>query len=130
LGAPGLDDIIALATGPVLGRPALKYVHQRLDEEIRSIGGYYKVLEEGVLDFDGRKVLYVLKGAHVDTSCCGEGGLGFISVPGYLSSWKSFTNEDGLAVSEVERVRGKEIQKRLRGILSKKYPYINVIDFD
>ncbi|MBU4175795.1 MAG: hypothetical protein KKB90_11050 [Actinobacteria bacterium] len=108
----------------------MRHVHQRLDEEIRSIGGYYKVLEEELLDFNGRKVLYVLKGAHVETSCCGEGGVGYISVPGYVSSWKSSTNEDGLAVSEVERVRGKEVQRQLRGILKKKYPYIDVIDFE
>ncbi len=108
----------------------MKHVHQKIDEEIRSIGGYYKVLEEEVLDFNGRKVLYVLKGAHVETSCCGTGGIGCISVPGYVSSWKSSTNEEELAVSEVERVRGKEVQRQLRAILKKKYPYIDVIDFD
>lgn len=108
----------------------MKHVHQPLDKEIRSIGGYYKVLEEGLLDFEGRKVLYVLKGAHVETSCCGPGGLGYLSVPGYVRSWKSGKNEEGMAVSEVERVRDKNARKKIHDILAGRYPYITVIDFD
>lgn len=108
----------------------MKYVHLPLDEEIRSIGGYYKVLEDGVLEFEGREVLYVLKAAHVETSCCGAGGVGFLSVPGYVTSWKSARNEDGCEVSRVERVRDREKQRLIRSILTKRYPYISVIDFD
>lgn len=108
----------------------MKYVHLPLDEEIRSIGGYYKVLEEGTLTSEGREVLYVLKAARAETACCGNGGLGYISVPGYLVSYKSGKNEDGLDVSEVRRVKDARIRKRLKLELFKKFPYITVIDFD
>jgi hypothetical protein len=108
----------------------LKYVHLPLNEELRSIGGYYKILEEGVLDYEGRKVLYLMKGAHVDTSCCGQGGMAYINIPGYLMSWKSEKNEDGLEVSGVKRIRDSAVQKNVRKILAEKYPYISVIDFD
>jgi hypothetical protein len=108
----------------------LKYVHQPLNEEMRSIGGYYKVLEEGVLDFEGRKVLYLVKGAHVDTACCGEGGMAYMDIPGYLTSWKSEKNVDGLDVSEVKRIRDSAAQKKVRKILAERYSYISVIDFD
>jgi hypothetical protein len=107
-----------------------RYVHFPINEEIRSVGGYYKVLEEGLLDFDGRKVLYALKGAHVDTSCCGSGGVGYISVAGYVTAWKSSTNEEGLPVTEVKKVVDREPRKRLETLLKQKYPYVNVIDFD
>lgn len=106
------------------------YVHQPVDEEIRSIGGYYKVLQEGVLDLDGREVLYVLKAAHVDTSCCGEGGMGYISVPGFVVSFKSSLNEQGLAVSEVERIREENDRRKVRGHLKNLHPFIEVVDFD
>lgn len=125
---PGYNSQTGNITNPLRGD--MKYVHQPLDTEIRSIGGYYKVMEEGHLDFEGRKVLYVLKGAHVDNSCCGAGGLGFVSVPGYLVRWKSSTSEDGLPVSEVERVRSSADRKKLKALIKKKYPYIEVIDFD
>jgi hypothetical protein len=108
----------------------LKYVHLPLNEEIRSIGGYYKVLEEGLLDFEGRKILYAVKGANVETSCCGSGGVAYINIPGYLTAWKSSKNEDDLDVSEVKRIRDSAIQKNVRKILSERYPYISVIDFD
>lgn len=108
----------------------MRHVHQPVDEEIRSIGGYYKVLEEGVLDFEGKKVLFIVKGAHVETSCCGAGGLAYISVPGYLASWKSGKNEDGLDVSEVERVKDEVTRGRIKDILAERYSYVSVIDFD
>jgi hypothetical protein len=107
-----------------------KYTHYPLNEEIRSIGGYYKVLQEGILDFEGKKILYALKGAHADTACCGPGGMGLISVAGYIVAWKSEKNEDGLAVSEVKHVTDREVRKRLKVELKKKIPYIDVVEFD
>jgi hypothetical protein len=107
----------------------LEYVHLEIDREIRSIGGYYKVLEEGVLDLDGREVLYVLKGAHVDTSCCGSGGMGFLYVPGYVLSHRSAVNTEGLAVSEVERIDEGDARRRITVLLKEKYPYIDAVDF-
>lgn len=109
---------------------AVRYVHFPLNEEIRSIGGYYKVLEEGVLEFEGSKVLYTLKGAHVDTACCGAGGMGFISIPGTVVEWKSGVSEEGHPVSEVKRIRDTAARKRIKQVLSDKYPYITVIDFE
>ena len=108
----------------------MKYVHTPVNEEIRSIGGYYKVLEEGVLDVDGMKVLYALKAAHVDTSCCGAGGMGFLSVPGQLVMYKSETDENGHTVSEVKHIVNKGPRACVRELLKQKYPYINVIEFD
>ncbi len=107
-----------------------RYVHQPLNEEIRSIGGYYKVMEEGVLDVAGRKVLYVLKSGHVETSCCGSGGINMITVPGVVVSWKSQKNEDGLAVSEVKRITGSADRQRVKELLRQRFPYISVVDFE
>ena len=81
-----------------------RYTHFPLNEEIRSIGGYYKVLDEGVIDFEGEKILNALKGAHVETSCCGTGGMGLVSIPGFVVSWKSSESDDGYPISEVKHV--------------------------
>lgn len=107
-----------------------KYFHFPLNEEIRGIGGFYKVLEEGAIDFEGKKVLYALKGAHFDTSCCTVRGLGVVSVPGYVVSWKSSKNEDGFQVSEVKHVNDTEARKRIKALLKQRFPYIEVFDFD
>ncbi|MDD5747437.1 MAG: hypothetical protein PHP64_00035 [Actinomycetota bacterium] len=108
----------------------MKHIHYPLNQEIRSIGGYYKILEEGILDFQGDKVLFNLKAAHVDNSCCGSGGVGFISVLGYIVSWKSEKNEEGYPVTEVRRIKDKRSQGQIREILKKKYPYMNIVEFD
>ncbi len=107
-----------------------KYVHFPLDEEIRSIGGYYKVLDEGVIDFEDKKVLYALKGAHFDTSCCTLRGVGVVSIPGYVVSWKSTKNDEGYPVSEVKHVTNTEARKRIKAALKQRFSYIEVFDFD
>lgn len=107
-----------------------KYVHHPLNEEIRSIGGYYKVMEESVLDFEGNKVLFSLRGAHADTACCGPGGMGFLSVAGTLVAYKAEKNEEGLPVSEVKHVTDREARKRIKALLKQRFPYIDVVEFD
>ena len=107
-----------------------RYVHYPLNVEIRSIGGFYKVLEEGILDVDGQKVLYALKGAHVETSCCGSGGVGFISVPGVVTSWKSGKDENGNPVSEVKHITSTKQKDRIRALLKQRFPYVNMVDFE
>jgi len=107
-----------------------KYTHYPLNEEIRSIGGYYKVLQEGAFDFEGKKLLFALKGAQADTACCGPGGMGFIAVPGYIVSWKAEKNEDGLPVSEVKHITDRDVRKRVKAELKKQFPYIDIVEFD
>lgn len=106
------------------------YTHYPLNEEIRGIGGYYMVLEEGVLDFEEKKVLYALKGAHLDTSCCNVRGAAVVSVAGYLTSWKSSKNDEDVPVSEVKHVNNTGERKRIKAALKQKFPYIEVFDFD
>ncbi|HEY5532674.1 MAG TPA: hypothetical protein VIK22_11850 [Candidatus Anoxymicrobiaceae bacterium] len=107
-----------------------KYVHFPINEEIRGIGGYYKVLEEGVIDFEDKKVLYALKGAHFDSSCCTVRGVGMVAIAGYLASWKSAQNENGFPVSEVKHINDTESRKQIKALLKKRFPYIEVFDFD
>lgn len=107
-----------------------KYVHYPLNEEIRSIGGYYKVMQEDTLDFEGRKILYTLRGAQADTACCGPGGMGFLSVAGIITAWKSEKNEEGLPVSEIKHITDTEARKRIKAALKQKFPYIEIVQFD
>ncbi len=106
-----------------------RYVHQRIGEEIRSIAGYYQVLEEVVVEYEGRDLFYLLEAAVVDTSCCGSGGMGFIRVPGFVKDWKFGLNEDGLFVSEVERVEGEEERKKIARWLRARHPGFQEVVF-
>ncbi len=111
------------------GAKMAEYVHVEVGEEVRSIAGYYKVLEEGVLEYGGREVLYLMKTAVVETSCCGPGGMGFISVPGYLTAPRVRRDEQGSWISEVERVTDEAERKEITGILKEANPHFHQVDF-
>jgi hypothetical protein len=106
-----------------------EHVHQPLNEEIRSMSGYYMVLKEGVLEYKGREVLYWIGAAAADTSCCGGAGLGYIMVPGYINALKTGQNQDGLWVSDVDRIRDEEERRELTRILLAENPGFQQVNF-
>lgn len=103
-----------------------EYTHEDMNKEVRSISGYYQYLEEAMLTFRGRDVLYMVGVGVVDNSCCGAGGCLFVRVPGYIVSWKDKTNEAGRPVSTVEPVTDDADRMQIRLLLEKKYPYAQI----
>lgn len=87
------------------------------------------VLEEAVLQYKGREVLYLVEAAAADTSCCGGAGMGFIMVPGYVVDLRGRRNEEGLWVSQVERVGDDEERREITEILKKRHPGFQQIMF-
>jgi len=106
-----------------------EHIHQEIGEEIRSVAGYYMVLEEGVLKYNGREVLYLVQAAEVDTSCCGPGGMGYLYVPGYIRSLKPRKNQTGLWVSEVDRVKEEGERRDIEKQLMRKHPGFQQVTF-
>jgi hypothetical protein len=97
-----------------------KYIHQELNKEVTAIGGHYVLVKEVRMPFGGREILYLVGHAAFDTTCCGVGGCAYALVPGYVQSWKSQTNTDGLAVSQVETIRDRESQEQVQRLIKKK----------
>ncbi len=106
-----------------------EHVHQPLEEEVRSIAGYYMVLEEGVLKYKGRDLLYLVEMAAVETSCCGQGGMGFLMVPGYVNALKARRDENGRWVSDVDRVEGDEDREEITRLLLARHPGFQQVNF-
>ena len=106
-----------------------EYVHQEIGEEIRSVAGYYMVLEEGLLEYNGREVLYLVQAAEVDTSCCGPGGMGYLYVPGYIRSLKSRKNQTGLWLSEVDRIKDEGERRDIEKLLMQQHPGFQQVTF-
>ncbi|MEE8390784.1 MAG: hypothetical protein V3S14_08330 [Anaerolineae bacterium] len=96
------------------------YIHQELNQEITAIGGRYALVKEVRLPFRGREVLYLVGYGVFDTTCCGVGGSVYALVPGFILDWKSRTDEDGLAVSQVEPIRTQVVQKEVRQLIKQK----------
>jgi hypothetical protein len=109
---------------PWKGRPKAQsvlnqYTHRPLGQEVRSISGSYAIEEEKSVSFRGREVLLAKGWWAVDNSCCGTGGCGFALVPGYVLAWKSFRNERGEAVTEIEPVKDEQEKQALREFIQK-----------
>ncbi len=97
-----------------------EFVHHKIDEEIRAIGGQYTLTKEVRLPFGDREVLYITGYAVFDTSCCGSGGCGYALVPGFIRDWKVKQNLNGQGISRVEPIRGPGIQKEIREIIKQR----------
>ena len=83
---------------------SIEYVHPNIGEEVTARAGYYAITKELRLDHNGREVLCLIGMCCVDNSCCGRAAFNYAIVPGYLLSYRSKENEEGLKVSEVEPV--------------------------
>jgi len=96
-----------------------EYVHQKLDEEIRALAGFYAPTKEVRLKYDGREVLYTIGGCTVESSCCGGGTgcIGYAIVPGFLVSWQNKKNKEGLPVSQVTQITDSKDREEIARII-------------
>jgi len=105
------------------------FIHQPLNSEITSIGGYYVITKEVCIPLGDRIIFYMTGYAAFDTSCCGTGGCAFANIPGFILRWKEMINSDGFSVSSIEPVTDIIIQNEIREIIRKKEG-INQVNFD
>jgi len=96
-----------------------KYTHE-LNKEVQSISGWYRLYKEGRIGHKGREFLYLVGDGVVESSCCGSGGCRYAVVPGFIVSWKSGTNGEGLFISVIEPIRDARVREDIKIILSKK----------
>lgn len=95
-----------------------EYMHQTLGEDVHALAGYYTLLKEIRLDYNGREVLYIIGGSTAwPGSCAGGGYLAYAIVPGYLVAWKSKRSKEGLPVSEVTPILDEETKKQVAKII-------------
>ncbi|MFC2067269.1 hypothetical protein ACFLUO_09550 [Chloroflexota bacterium] len=105
-----------------------KYTHLELDEDIKTISGYYTPLSETRLEYNNREVLYVVGEAVIESSCCGSGNWAYVLVSGYIVNWQNEKNENGLPVSEVERISDTKAQADIKKMINEA-EHISRIEF-
>jgi hypothetical protein len=89
------------------------FVHA-LNEEVRSISGWYQLSKEGILEQNGKRILFLLGEGEADTACCGSGGCRYALVPGEVIDWKSSQDEEGRSISQVEPIKDPVIREEVR----------------
>ena len=97
-----------------------EYEHVPPGTEVESISGRYTIMREEVLEVDGKKLLYILANASVDSSCCGTGGVYYAIVPGYGVDGQIKTDEDAPGKTAVRPVREEVERKRIEKMIMHK----------
>jgi hypothetical protein len=107
----------------------MSYIYEHLPEgkDIGFEGRSYS-LKEGLLEYKGRKVLYLNVEASEITFCDRSYAprLGSINVKGYVLRWKYGMSEKGEPLSEIEPVMSEEEQQEITKILKETYNMSNV----
>jgi hypothetical protein len=98
------------------------YVHVTEGEDIGFEGRSYR-LAEGLLDYKGRKILYLNSEASGVSFCDRSYAmhLGSINVKGYVVRWRYGTNEKGETLSEIEPVTDEGEQREISKLLKVRY---------
>ena len=89
------------------------YAHPELNKDIVAIGGYYVFMKEIRTSFEEQELLYFIGCGVIDRSCCGEGGIVYAFVPGFVAEWKSDVHHDGSQISKVKPVTDPKTQREI-----------------
>ena len=98
----------------------IEYIHPVLNEQVVAIGGHYILTKEEKIDFCGRHIVYQFGVGVFDTTCCGSGGCTYVTVPGYVVSWKERKNKNGDYVSKIEKITDESEKKEINKIIYRK----------
>ena len=105
----------------------MEYTHPCIGDTVEFLAGSYEIESENRLERDDGEVLYLVGNTSQLCGCCGScGGMAFITVPGFIKAWKTYNNERGLPVSEIEVVKDPEIKREIREMLEASYGKINI----
>jgi hypothetical protein len=97
------------------------YTHQPYNQDIKTTGRSVSQ-KEVRLDYNGREVLYIVsEKVVVDASRCGVDVCRIAVVPGYVISWHTETDKDGLPVSKVEPVPEETLDDIRKAIMEREW---------
>lgn len=109
----------------------MEFVHTPNGEEVEFLAGSYHIDSEERIPYEGRDVLCLLGSTSVITSCCGSANpFSFIKVVGLVKQWHRGKDGKGLPVSDVEPVRGDELQNKVRDTVHRKHPDIEKLHIE
>jgi hypothetical protein len=100
----------------------IEFTHPALGQEVQAVAGYYVPVEEHVLPYNEREVIYIRGHACIEASCCGVGRWDYIQVPGFLVKKHIRGGGSASPVSEIEIIQNPEDRNSVWHFLKEKYP--------
>jgi hypothetical protein len=83
----------------------MKFIHPELGKEVNAPAGYYVPTEENILEYNGKKIVYVVGSNFIETSCCGKSNWTYIQIPGFIADKNLKTDLKALPFLEVEHIQ-------------------------
>src|SRR4030042_4427021 len=99
-----------------------EYIHLPETEDIGPEGRSYRIKDE-ILDYKGKKVLFIKSQADGGITCCDGSSVQTLSslfVKGYITDWKA-QNEKPEPVSKLETIRDAKEQQEIKEIRATTY---------
>ncbi len=100
----------------------IEFTHSELGQEVQTFAGYYVPVEEHVVPYNDREVIYILGHACIEASCCGSSSWSYIQVLGFLVRKHIRGGKSALPVSEIEIIQDEKDRDTIKQSLGKKYP--------
>jgi hypothetical protein len=104
------------------------YIHAELGKEVNALSGYYTAVDEKRIPYNGREALCLIGEYVTHGYCCGRSESSYAQVAGYIVSWKSKKDRDGMPISEVEPITDEKDRKTLTDIL-KQTEFVRIVEF-
>lgn len=107
----------------------MEYTHVPLDETVEFLSGSYEVESENRIAYGDKEVLYLVGSARQVCGCAGTPGTGnvrFITVPGFVTAWKTRRDGRGFPVSEIELVSDERVRADINRRLQQQHGISNI----
>ena len=102
-----------------------QYIHQSVSET-ESIDDWEEMVREKKIEFSDKELLYVIGSYAAASTGCNCGSPFYISVPGYISSWKSSKDDKGRWITEVEPITDERSKDEIWELLYHKEGIVDV----
>jgi hypothetical protein len=90
-----------------------EFIHA-VNEENRNIAGWYHLYKEEIIEYNGKRILFLLGEGEAESACCGRGRFCYALVPGEVVDWKTSKDGEGRPISLVEPITNPEIREDVR----------------
>jgi hypothetical protein len=104
------------------------YIHAELGKEVNALSGYYTVVDEKIVPYNGREALCFIGEYVTHGYCCGRSESSYAQVAGYIVNWKAKRDTHGTPISEVEPITDEKVKRELTDII-KGNEFVRIVEF-
>jgi hypothetical protein len=98
------------------------YVPEDFGKEVAAPSGYYLPLEEVSIEYNGKRLLYILGSACIEASCCGTGSWKYVRVEGYVVENDPSQGQSDGVHPEVDTIESSSEGAAISELLLEKHP--------